>query len=62
MYGGDADSNGLIENLDLFLEWLPNRGLSGYYGGDMDMNGIVENIDVFLLWLPNRGLGSNVPN
>jgi hypothetical protein len=62
MYGGDADGNGLIENLDLFLEWLPNRGLSGYYGGDMDMNGIVENIDVFLLWLPNRALGSNVPN
>lgn len=61
MYGGDADGNGLIQSNDIFLEWLPVRGLAGYYNGDMDMNGFVQSNDIFLIWLPNRGFMSQVP-
>ena len=61
MYGGDADGNGVIENNDIFQEWLPNRGNSGYLDADMDMNGIVENVDLLQIWLPNRGISTNVP-
>jgi hypothetical protein len=61
MYGGDADGNGLIQSNDIFLEWLPTRGLAGYYDGDMDMNGLVQSNDIFLIWLTNRGFMSQVP-
>ncbi len=60
MFAGDADANGVVNNLDfgIVANNIPKRG---YYQGDLDMNGVINVLDYSLI---NKNIlkSSNVPN
>ncbi len=61
MYTGDADYNGIIQNLDIYSHIMPQLGLSGYLTSDSDLSGIVQNIDLYSYTIPNLGKSSLIP-
>ena len=61
MYGGDANADGEINDLDKSESWLTETGLSGYLPSDLDLDGQSNNIDKNDVWLLNIGINSHVP-
>lgn len=54
---GDANNDGLVDNIDYQNYWLPNYNKSVTCGsscGDFDNNGLVNGID-YVIWLNNYG-------
>ncbi len=61
MYGGDANADNIVDDLDKSVSWLNEVGLSGYLPSDLDLDGQSNNIDKNDVWLPNEGTSSQVP-
>lgn len=59
--GGNANSDGAINVLDLSLKWDFEAGESGYFNGDMNMDTEVDNEDKNYIWLNNLGSSSTIP-
>lgn len=59
MFGGDADGNGVIHNLDKFI-WKSQTNLTGYMSADFDMNGQVQTSDKLMIWHVNTGRSSQI--
>jgi len=53
MKAGDADTNGVIDQDDHYLNWRSEVGLSGYLPADFDLDGFVLPNDLLDLWRPN---------
>ena len=61
MIAGDANADGIINDLDKSGSWILESGLSGYLSSDLDMDGESDNVDKNELWQSNEGAGSLVP-
>ena len=61
MISGDANANGLIDNLDKDPGWSTEAGVSGYYPADLNLDTQVGNSDKNEYWLPNEGQAVQVP-
>jgi len=61
LIGGDANADGLVDDLDKTISWQMEAGLSGYLSSDLNMDGQSGNPDKNQIWLPNWGKGSQVP-
>ncbi len=61
MIGGDANSDGNIDESDISILWRPNAGEAGYRYEDLNLDGQVDNRDKDDCWQPNNGSGSQVP-
>jgi hypothetical protein len=61
MIGGDANSDGIIDDLDKNLSWQSEVGNAGYLLSDLNMDGQSNNSDKNEIWLPNLGKGSQIP-
>jgi len=61
LIGGDANSDGIISELDLTEKWDLEAGEYGYYFGDMNMDTEVDNKDKNELWFQNLGSSSTIP-
>jgi hypothetical protein len=61
LVGGNANSDGLVSELDLTEKWDLEAGESGYYNGDMDMDAQVDNEDKNQIWHNNQGSSSTIP-
>jgi hypothetical protein len=62
MISGDANANGIIDNLDKDLHWSDEAGVSGYYQSDLNLDSQVNNIDKNDYWRPNEGQAVQVPD
>jgi hypothetical protein len=58
MVAGDANNDGVINDLDNNNYWKISAGDSGYYSADFNMNTQVDNVDKNELWLINSGMGA----
>jgi PKD repeat protein len=61
LISGDANSDGIVDDLDKTISWQSEAGLSGYLSSDLNMDGQSSNQDKNQIWLPNWGKGSQVP-
>jgi len=61
LYTGDADINGQVQNIDLYIVILPQIGSSGYLVGDTNLDSQVQNTDLYLNAMPNVGKASQIP-
>jgi hypothetical protein len=61
MISGDANADGIIDDLDKSGSWLLETGFSGYLPSDLDMDGESNNVDKNDFWQINFGNSSQVP-
>jgi PKD repeat protein len=59
--GGDANTDGIVNDLDKTVEWQSDAGSSGYLSTDVNLDGQANNLDKNEVWLPNWGKGAQVP-
>jgi len=55
MIGGDCNSSGRVNTIDVEYNWSREAGNAGYYQGDANMDSQVNNIDKNEIWYPNNG-------
>ena len=64
LWGGDANGDGVVNAIDLNLEWRPRNGAGFQYnqgGADLNMDGVINAVDQNILWRPNNGKNSQIP-
>ncbi len=61
LVAGDANNDGVVDDLDNNNYWKMSAGKAGYYLSDHNLNAEVENRDKNDLWLPNKVYVSQVP-
>ena len=61
MIAGDANADGIINELDGVESWYLQVGQAGYLSADVNLNGQVNNQDKNDVWLPNFGKTVNIP-
>ncbi len=61
MVSGDADANGIVNDMDKTVLWLTSAGLSGYLNTDFNMDGQTDNPDKNEAWINNISKESQVP-
>jgi len=62
MISGDVNSNGMIDELDMDMNWSTEAGVSGYYQSDLNLDLQVDNVDKNDYWRPNEGQAVQVPD
>ncbi|MCF8368010.1 MAG: lamin tail domain-containing protein [Bacteroidales bacterium] len=62
MISGDANANGIIDNLDKNINWVDEAGVSGYFQSDLNLDSQVDNTDKNDYWRPNEGQAVQVPD
>ncbi|MFC6999406.1 hypothetical protein [Rufibacter roseus] len=53
LHGGDANSDGLIDDIDVDIFWLRDNGHSGYLNSDFNLDGETDNVDSYIIWWPS---------
>ena len=61
MFGGDANADNTVNDLDKTASWSNETGLSGYLSSDLNLDGQSNNIDKNKIWLLNEGEEGKVP-
>ena len=61
MFAGDANGDGLVDDIDKTVLWNSEAGSQGYNSSDFNLDGESDNKDKNGFWVPNTGMGSNVP-
>jgi hypothetical protein len=61
MYGGDANSDGEVNDDDRTLIWNNEAGTSGYLQGDANLDMQADNKDKNNIWFKNNGENCQVP-
>jgi hypothetical protein len=61
MIAGDANGDGIIDDIDHTQNWKQQAGMNGYFNGDFDLNGQVTNQDKNDWWIDNLNEFSKVP-
>ncbi len=56
MIAGDANADGLVDDLDRTVSWENNAGKNAYDPADLNLDGQVDNQDKDGYWYPNFGL------
>lgn len=58
MTSGDADGNGVIDQIDVIVEWSSQAGKMGYFSADLNMDQQVNNLDKIKFILKNLNKSS----
>jgi hypothetical protein len=61
MVAGDADANGIIQQIDKSNSWNTSAGYKGYFLPDLNLDRQANNKDKDDFWLPNLGKGTMIP-
>lgn len=61
LYGGDANTDGTINEHDGIQEWYPNVDKASYFGGDFNLDVQVNNPDMNDVCLGNFGKSEILP-
>ena len=64
LWGGDANGDGVINAIDLNVEWRPRNGSTFQYGqggADFNRDGAINAVDQNLIWRANNGKQAQVP-
>lgn len=63
LFGGDANSVGDVDVLDLNIHWRPNNGTAWNYNkfADFNLDGGIDVLDLNIIWRPNKGLATQLP-
>jgi uncharacterized protein (TIGR02145 family) len=61
MFAGDANADGIVNEIDKDPVWETQAGIAGYLSADLNMDGQCDNREKDDLWIPNQGIGSQVP-
>jgi hypothetical protein len=61
MFGGDANADNTVNDLDKTASWLNETGLSGYLSSDLNLDGQSNNFDKNEIWILNREEESKIP-
>jgi len=62
MIGGDANTDGIVNNSDAIQAWMPQTGTAGYLSADINLNGQVNNPDKNDWWYNNINQASQIPD
>jgi hypothetical protein len=62
MIAGDANADGIVDELDKTGSWESHAGKNAYDPADLNLDGQIDNQDKDDFWYPNRGLGGQLPD
>lgn len=62
MVGGDANGDGVINELDVDSSWKNEAGTRAYHPSDFSLDSQINNRDKNDIWLPNTGSATQINN